>query len=228
MLARLRYIDFRREADFVPGVQELLDLLRGVPNRRGTDATDADVHFREDAALLARHRQIFDRSAFKTPCVWELFIRELIEAIDDTAAALNTGSLYSRSSRLLSSFPSQGEYHLPEFKSAFTRVAQLLTQLKRAVVEFEAYFRSVNPSYSHHENFYAMLTSFWRNPDRIVVRRLVDGMDTIDRLRNDILNTLNDLLEKCRLDTFEPIELSSAIIRSRRIGGVDEIAPLLG
>ncbi|HEX8271149.1 MAG TPA: hypothetical protein VF615_00780 [Longimicrobiaceae bacterium] len=227
MLARLRYIDFRREADFDSALQELVDLLRGIPNRRGGTATEEDAHFREDAALLGRHRQIFDRPAFRTPCIWELFLRELMEATDDTGAAINTGSLYSRSSRLLSSFPSYGEYRLPEFKSAFVRISQTLSDLKRAVVDFEAYFRSVNPGYSNHKNFYAMTMSFSHISDPSIVRRLVDGMDTIDSLRNEILGTLNVLLAKCRLDVFPPIELSSTILKSGRIGGGDRIAALL-
>lgn len=109
MLARLNYIDFRREQDFELGVQTLVDMLRGRSARRGGPIDAADVHFREDAALLKQHRRV-DRPAFKVSCIWELFLRELLEAIDDTAAAINTGTLYSRSGRLLSSFPDQNEY----------------------------------------------------------------------------------------------------------------------
>lgn len=226
MLARLRYIDFRREQDFDEGLQALIDVLRGRPTRRGAPLDATDVHFREDAALLKQHRRIFDRPAYKVACIWELFLRELLAAIEDTSAAINTGSLYSRSGRLLSSFPDHNEYRLPEFKQTFSRITGKLTALQRTVVEFEEYFREVNPRYSHHENFYAMVMSFSpSNPT--VLRKLVGFMDTIDRLRNEILGELNVLLSRCGESTFESIELTSSILKRGGIGGADRIAPLL-
>lgn len=226
MLARLKYIDFRREQDFDAGLDTLVGILRGRPAQRGGEVDPADVHFREDAALLKQHRRVFDRPAFRVSCIWELFLRELLEAIDDTAAAINTGSLYSRSGRLLSSFPDHNEYRLPEFKQAFSRVTGMLTALKRSVTEFEEFFRRVHPTYSHHENFYAMVMSFSRgNPSQ--VRTLVSLMDSIDQTRNEILDELNVLLSRCGEETFENIELTSSILKKGQIGGADRIAPLL-
>lgn len=212
MLARLKYIDFRREQDFNEGLDTLVGILRGRPAQRGGELDPADVYFREDAALLKQHRRVFDRPAFKVSCIWELFLRELLDAIDDTAAAINTGSLYSRSGRLLSSFPDHNEYRLPEFKQAFSRITGNLTALERNVTEFEECFRGMNPGYSHHANFYAMIMSFrQRNPSD--VRILVGMMDSIDKLRNEILDELNVLLLRCGEDTFESIELTSVILK---------------
>lgn len=226
MLARLRYIDFRREQDFNEGLDTLVGILRGRPSRRGGDIDPADAHFREDAALLKQHRRIFDRPAFRVSCIWELFLRELLEAIDDTAAAINTGSLYSRSGRLLSSFPDQNEYRLPEFKQAFSRITGKLTALKRQVTEFEETFRRANPAYSHHANFYAMVMSF-SGGNSSDIRTLVGFMDSIDQLRNEILDELNVLLSRCGEETFRSIELTSAILKKGQIGGASRIAPLL-
>jgi hypothetical protein len=225
-LARLNYIDFRREQDFDLGLRALVDVIRGRPARRGGDVDPAAVHFREDAELLRQHRRVFDRPAFKVPCIWELFLRELLQAIDDSAAAINTGSLYSREGRLLSSFPDHNEYRLPEFKQAFSHITSKLTELKRKVVEFEELFRRVNPTYSHHENFYAMIMSFaGGNPSH--VQALISLMDRIDSLRNEILGELNKLLTKCGEPTFESIELTSEILKKQAIGGADRIARLL-
>jgi|SRR5262249_28135649 len=172
----------------------------------------------------------------------ELFIQEVLEAIDDTAAAINTGSLYSRSGRLLSSFPDQAEYHLPEFKQAFSRITERLTGLKRKVTEFEETFRRLYPNYSHHQNFYAMIMSLTQPEDfyRLIgvvppgvqlssetAGTLVGLMDSIDGERNAILDELNVLLSKCGEKTFDTIKLSSAILKERRIGGADHVAPLL-
>jgi len=228
MLARLRYIDFRTEAGFAAALQEVIDLLRGLPSKRGGRMTEEDLHFREDAALLAHHYKIFDRPAFQISCIMELFIHELMDAIDDTGAAINTGSLYSRSSRLLSTFPNHKEYRSPEFKYAFAKISQTLGQLKRAIVTFDEYFRSLNPGYSHHQNFFAMTASLSRTSDITVIRHLIEEMDVIDRLRNKILETLNVLLEKCRLDTFPSIPLSSEIIKSSRMFGIDMGHPISG
>lgn len=226
MLARLKYIDFRSEQDFNEGLDNLVGILRGLPAKRGSEMDPADVHFREDASLLKQHRRIFDRPAFKVSCIWELFLRELLEAIDDTAAAINTGSLFSRSGRLLSSFPDHNEYRLPDFKEAFSRITDKLTALKRTVTEFEEFFRSLNPNYSHHANFYAMLMSFSRsNQSDVLV--LVELMDSIDKLRNEILEELNSLLSRCGEETFKSIELTSVILKKGQIGGADRIAPLL-
>jgi len=121
MLALLNSIDFRRDKDFDSGLFDLISFLRGRTGRRGPMDVGG-VHFREDAELLRQHRQIFDRPAFKVSCIWELFLRELHDAIDDTGAAISTGSLYSRSHNLVGSFASRSEYRLPEFKATFDRI----------------------------------------------------------------------------------------------------------
>ena len=226
MLARLRYLDFRRDQDFDEGVATLVGILRGIPLPRGAEVTEADVHFREDADLLRQHRRIFERPAFRVSCIMELFLTELLEAIDDTNAALNTGSLYSRSSKLLSTFHDSTEYRLPEFKRAFKSIAEKLTALKRQVVEFEEFFRSTSPGYSHHRNFYAIvMSSSHDNPYDL--QAIVDRMDRIDQTRNEVIDELNPLLAKCGEETFKPIELSSAIINKGQIGGADRVSQFL-
>jgi hypothetical protein len=67
------------------------------------------------------------------PCILELSLPELLEAIDDTAAAINTGTLYSRSGRLLSSFPDQNEYRLPGTDSKFSACILHACDLQRPV-----------------------------------------------------------------------------------------------
>jgi hypothetical protein len=226
MLARLKYLDFRRDQDFDSGVRTLIAILRGAPLPRGSHITEADVHFREDADLLKQHRRVFERPAFKVSCIMELFLSELLEAVDDTGAALNTGSLYSRSSRLLSTFDASGEYRLPEFKMAFRNIGVKLTELKRLVVEFDEFFRSVSPGYSHHRNFYAMVMSTSQsNPYDL--QAIVQRMDAIDQVRNEILEELNPLLAKCGEKEFQRIELSSRIINKRQIGGAERVSRFL-
>ena len=226
MLARLKYIDFRREQDFDAGLQALVAILRGRPAERGGEFDTTDAHFREDAALLRQHRRIFNRPGFQVTCICELFLRELLAAINDTAAAINTGALYSRSARLLATFPDQNEYRLPEFRQAFSRITGKLTALKRSVTEFEEVFRQLNPGYSNHRDFYKMVRSFSAN-DPADMRKLVAMMDAIDQGRNEILDELNVLLSRCGEQTFEHIALSSSAIGDGRALDLESVAQLL-
>jgi len=128
---------------------------------------------------------------------------------------------------MLSSFPDQNEYRLPEFRQAFSRITGNLTRLKRKVVEFEAFFQNINPHYSHHANFYAMLMGSLRAANPYDIRALVAFMDEIDEIRNDILGELNGLLSRCGEPTFDTIDLTSQILKKDQIGGADEVSRLL-
>ena len=226
MLARIKYIDFRRDHDFQSSLSELIDIIRGRQHGRGQGLTQEDIHFREDAALLKQHRKIFTRPAFRTSCIWELFLRELSQAVDDSQAAINTGSLYSRERNLLSTFPEQNEYKTREFKEGFSEISTLLSELKREVTFFENFFRQADPSYSHHINFYSMLMDLvHKSPQHIP--QAVKHMDKIDSIRNAILQILNSLLIKCNEEPFDLIKLSSEIIKNRSIGGADSVRPYL-
>jgi len=227
MLARLNRIDFRREQDFDAGLEALVNLLRGRPTRRGDGVNAADLHFREDAALLRRQRAIFERPAFNTACIWELFLSELVEAIDDTLGAINTGSLYSRKGNLMTSFPDKNQYILQDFKDTFSRISHRLSELKRKVIEFEGFFKQVNPRYSHHQNFYAMLMGSVGQVSDEELKTIVHLMDEIDCGRNEILADLNILLSRCGDTLFNEIELSSQILRKGHIGGAARVASLL-
>lgn len=237
MLARLKYIDFRREQDFDAGLDVLVSILRGRAPRRGDDHDAGDVYFREDAALLKQHRRIFNRPAFRVPCVTELSLGHLVEALCDTVAAINTGTLFSRSGRLLLSFSDQSEYRQPEFKQAFSRITDNLITLQQELVELHdsapAYRRPPDPNKCRYSGFYSML--WWCSRGNVKdaakvsdsVKALVRLMDSIDQRRNEILDELNVLLSKCGEDTFTNIKLSSAVINENRWGCFDDIASLL-
>ena len=94
------------------------------------------------------------------------------------------------------------------------------------MVNFEEFFRSISPGYSHHQNFYAMIMSAAdRNPHHL--REIVDRMDSIDRTRNEVLDQLNPLLTKCGGERFKHIELSSDILNKKQIGGADRVVRFL-
>jgi len=202
--------------DFESAVSELVALLRGRPLTRGSAGAVSDAHFREDAALISQHRKAFQRRAFISPCYLEVDPNELIVAIDDTIAAMNTGSLYSRSGKLLSTFPTWNEYRLPDFKAAFGRIMQLLDDLRRTVIALGK---------DHRDNDFHYPQTFSKMMDLAIRRARVHDhfagalardkfmamMDAVDRRRNEILAELNSLLEVSRLDAFKLIPLSSTL-----------------
>jgi hypothetical protein len=193
-----------------------------------------EVDLQHDADLLRSHVIVFMRPAFQTPCASELFLAELREALDDSLAALNTGSLYSRrdergGTKFYRQFQDISHYQLPEFRATFRSVTAGLVQVKRQVLEFEQYFLSVNPGYSHHLNFYAMLNgfiydpgrNFWSEerrgdtpkPKREVLTRLIEMMEAIDDRRNETLSSINSLLSMTGDEPLQLIEPSGINFR---------------
>ncbi|ANZ41723.1 hypothetical protein BBK82_43040 [Lentzea guizhouensis] len=229
LLGRLRHIDFRADSDFAAGMAELIAAVRGRPVRRDGEMAPADFDLRDAAALLRRQRIVFERPAFQMPCVWELRLSELIAAIDDTMAALNTGALYSRSGNLLSRFNPRSSYRLKRFREAFGRVVVSLGKLKRMVVDFGESYEDANPRYRRSEDFYAMLTALVSvpAPNAAVIADAVDRMDAIDSARNDILREVNRLLRSIGDPELDLIGLSSDAIRSTTSGFDAEVVAAL-
>ena len=219
MLARIKYIDFRDDREYPDRYIDLINLLRGRPISRAGITDIYDVHYREDAALLVQHRRIFNRPAFMTPCLHELSIRELRNAIDDVIAALNTGVLISRGVPL-PSFPDRSTYRLQEFRDAFGRISDNLIELKRKVVECSKFVQRHQPS--NAPSVFNTLVRSLTIRSKIFfgafgtggkIRTIFDFMDEIDRLRNEILKDLNLLLEKCGEPTFAAITVSSELAK---------------
>ncbi len=220
---RLNYIDFTDDKKYDESLNTLLNLLRDKPIVRGKEKSFETVYLQEDQRLLENYLNIFQRPAFRVPCIWELFLRELIEAIDDTQAALNTGKLFSRSKNLLGEFPNSNQFKTKEFKEVFKKIPLLLTQLKGEVIFFGDTFYKDNPQYSHHENFYAMLMDLGRQGNGQIIKSTVQRMNNIDKKRNEIINLLNHLIPD-NDKHLEQIELSSSIIKTHHFGGADLIA----
>jgi hypothetical protein len=205
---------FYRAIGFDRTVQEAFDqaktalLLEGIPEenipellvRKGIEATSkvSEAVSVTDIDLLKHHRTIFDRPAFRSSCIDELFLREVSEAVDDTQTALNTGSLYSRSDKLLGTFPRKNEYKSSEFVQSFAGILNDLTLLKRQVetlrMDFRFdYFRS-NPILADSDLTHLVM-ELAEQGNRDIIRKVIQQMDEIDATRNKILSRLNQLLE---------------------------------
>jgi CHAT domain len=172
----------------------------------------------DDVSLLKQHRVMFDRPAYQTPCIDELFLSELLGAIDDTQAALNTGKLYSRSGKLLATFPNKNDYRSNEFRETFRFISRELTHLKRLTVNFQKTYFETNPEYSNHQNVFGNIfgwaSSVQRTSDSETFKTFVKEMDNIDETRNRILKSINTLLSKYELQPLELIQLSSDMMKN--------------
>jgi len=234
---------FYRAIGFNRTVQEAFDqgktalLLEGISEENTPDLlirdgvspckTITNLNISSDFELFKLFRKVFDRPAFTTSCINELFIKELTEAIDDIQAAINTGKLYSRSGRLLAEIPDKGQFQSISFQQVFDQLPGYLTELKILTVQFENFFKTLYPSYSDLSNFYSMVRSVDRMANRQYILIFVQRMDEIDQARNTILDLLNSLLIGSNERLYPLIELSSKVIKEGRCGGLDEIVALL-
>jgi len=223
ILTPLIHIDFSKDNNYNETLQELVNVLRDKEAVRGGHKSFETIYLQEDKRLLENHLTAFERSAFRTSCIRELFLRQLNEAIDDTQAALNTGKLFRRDKTLVEEYSKASEFKTTAFKDSFKRIASLLTELKMIVTLFGDNFYLDNPGYKHHDNFYSMLTDLGRKPNKSKIRKAVQEMDLIDSKRNEIIVILNNLGAGTG-KTLDLIELSSDIIKKGHIGGADLIA----
>lgn len=171
-----------------------------------------------DKDLLSEHRKIFDRPAFRVSATDELSLEDLLNAIGESDAALNTGKLYSRDGKLRSEFRLKSEYVDPKYQDAFNYISQKLEETKRSVIEFQVAFDKFMPNYSGHKNFYAIFQeAAFRKLECQDLTILLSQADQIDSARNNILLRLNNLLTQIKQPPFELIKTSSELETNREL-----------
>ncbi len=94
-----------------------------------------------------------------------------------------------------------------------------LTSLKRLLGVFKDTLQKINPNYdSDYANFLSMFQSITQ---KTAILKAIKQMDNIDKKRNEILSQLNGLLQKHGEREFPLVELSSDLIKKKRVW-VDE------
>jgi hypothetical protein len=215
-IRRINRIDFTDDSNYQNSLEILLATLRGKPLPRGKSIPLELIEENDDRSLLERHKQAFERPAFRIPCIWELFLKELTQAIDQTQAAINTGKLYTREGHLIDNYQGARHFKTALFKDAFKKVELELTKLKYFVSDFEHFFKKQFPDYDHHTNFYSMFMMAVNKGNPAVIKQMVADMDKIDIKRNEILTILNQLPGNSTFDLMEP---SSEILKKGQMGG---------
>ncbi len=235
-LSRLKHIDFRKDGDFESSSSALAAQLRGKALRRGSRGwSSEELDNMHDLDMLNKQIVAFNRPAFRQPCILELYIPELSEAIDDTQAALNTGTLNSRSGRHLGTLPPVREYRTPQFKGAFEKVLKLLSELKLRVSRLVEDCRETVPYFGKTDfgrAMYELSEEFQRRGREeglaTTIRRVISAMDEIDEKRNQIIGILDSLLEMSGGQRLGAMPLSSEVIRVNEYGLTEQIRERMG
>jgi hypothetical protein len=210
-LSHLSYIDFRR-GRYRQGLTQLVDLLRDRTADRGPGSANDVRRLAEDCDLISAHRSVFLRPAFSQPLVLELSLSELATAVDDTVAALNTGAQYSRSGRLLARTETRGNYQTDQFRSTVETVMQELGELQRVIRDLANWTEASFSSHSSRDDGDWILQAAYASGPSLA-REALRRMDSIDNIRNSILDEINELLRVAGVPSLDRITLSSDLSR---------------
>lgn len=214
VLKRIKYLDFSKEKLYQSSLEQLLAILRDMPIKRGKKKSIEEIQLQEDQNLLEELMVVFERPAFRVPCIKELFLQELKEAIDDTQAVLNTGKLYSRNHNLIREMRTVSSFQTNDYRKKIEEILDLLCDLKRIINEFEIYYELMTYHYFGRRDFSQMYfnMSICVNGDEDFIKEeVVKMMDNIDTVRNNIINLVNSVNRNSQRQ-LPLIELSSTLI----------------
>jgi hypothetical protein len=184
-----------------------------------------------DAKRMREYRQLFDRPAFREPCIFEAATIEVDDAINSISAAMSAGAVYSRDKTLLMRITPTGEFEAEPYKSGLAEIRNCLTSIRRANAELMSHLalseniktRQSPTGFFHHMEFF-LCELIAQGVSRQFVQKAFELMDRVDAERNNILRILNKLLETAGLEPLPYITLSSEqLVRSKEIE--DEIGP---
>jgi hypothetical protein len=207
-LKTIKSLDFSDDNEYDHSLEQLLSVIRGIPVKRGKNKTPEVVNLQEDQRQFEDLLYAFERPAFRISCFCELFISEMLEAIDSTQAALNTGKLYARNGNLLRETGAVSDFRTERYRSVFSQILHILSKLKNDIVNFCCFFELECPNYNYHKNFYAMYYTIEKKEAKEIFLKHLDNMD---KLRNSIIEHLNSINHNSNRK-LPLIKLSSSIV----------------
>jgi hypothetical protein len=203
------------------GIRRVAEKIRGEhadgmsDRERKTSAELAAVQ--RDAERIAQYRQLFDRSAFAIPCIFEETMVSLRKAIDQITEALGTGKVMSRDKEVYL-VPRRAEFETSQFTLTLGQINKILLFTKRTLGELERHLSNPDGSrgnakfdeMSFHHMEFLLLDLIGSGVSPSFVRAAFDYMDRVDAQRNAILLLLNGLFEEgSKLPT---IPISSSLL----------------
>lgn len=172
-----------------------------------------------DGEKFRDYRKVFDRAAFRTPCIFETTLAHLGSALDDILAAIATGSLYSRNQNLLLHIASKSDFQTEPYRSGLERVVIYLGDLQKVIFQLE---NLLNPlirqyletdrtveSYSMELLISALISA---DVSHNTILHALKMMDEIDKTRNKIIMEINTLLAISSSTPLPMVPLSTELI----------------
>lgn len=169
----------------------------------------------QDVKSLRQYRMLFDRPAFRFPCVFEGALFEVEDATKDIAAAMVTGSLYSRNKTLLATITPIADLESEKYRNELGQIRDFLTGIQRTVIQLinlleEAEGKSSRQSPGKRYLMESILCELIESGvPHNSIRQAFSLMDQIDSERNAVLDKLNLLLNEANIRPLPLITLSS-------------------
>jgi hypothetical protein len=188
-------------------VDDRLERIEGgikVGKQRATTSNDCD--------LVRAHRTLFTRPAFTRRCVSELSIPMLTAVMDETLAALSTGTHYDSKRQVRSQFSDLHAYRSKGHRANIGVIYQHLQQLQWLLKEFDQFLRHCPGAHYPPDEFISREL-------RLVVdggtwQQVLDHCDGIDIERNNVITAFNAMLEHCG---EQPLPLIVPLSSGRRM-----------
>jgi len=155
---------------------------------------------KRDSHRVHSYQQLFDRPAFRVPCIFEGTLLEVKAAAESVSAAIATGSLYSRRGELLAKIPARTEFETDSCRQMLDEIRNLVSGLNRTINELidlldDAEGKRANQSpkkfFRHMEFLLCDLIGL--GVSHAFVQRAFALMDRIDAERNTVIDRANKL-----------------------------------
>jgi hypothetical protein len=165
----------------------------------------------DDCELARAHRTLFTRPAFTRSCIQELSIPLLAEVMDETLAALNTGTHYDSKGQVRAEFADLHAYRDESYRQKVSVIYQHLQELQWLLKEFDQYLRQCPAAYYPSREFISAGLS--KRVDEGTWQAVIDRCDRIDVERNNVITAFNAMLRSCRESPLPLIRLSSTSLQ---------------
>jgi hypothetical protein len=204
--------------NYADGLEEIVRSLEA-SGGIDTDTTRGSGASSRDATRMRAYRGIFDRAAFRLPCIFEFALLEVEAAVQDISGAMASGRVYSRDGRQLMDVPPINDFETPLYVSALEGVRDSLAPLRRTLAALSSLLceaAGIKPMDFRKEFFdmeFFLRGLIGKSVPREIVKEALNLMDSVDSDRNGILKQLNALLEKSHIRLLPYITLSSAQLR---------------
>jgi hypothetical protein len=173
-----------------------------------------------DSERISFYQLLFDRPAFRFPCIFEEALLDIKAAVDSLSAAIATGTLYSRGSELLAKLPPRTDFETNPYRETLDEIRTMSSVLKRTIDELmdlldDAEGKKANQSprgFFHHMEF-LLCDLIKQGVSQNFVQKAFALMDRIDTERNFILKRANSLFVRAGLREIPPITTSTEQLR---------------